>query len=240
MGLRADAAVFFPSVEARIPPEMHTARGDRLIQDLAAAMMSSPCPDIPCRVLPSSGIFCPYCIEIGACAFHESAAPAKSPWTLPYTLRGAPGLTLPAQPIVSKLSAMELTANSSAYFGSQAFPQRIVASSLQYIGVEVGSDTMDSEEASTDVGGSEGCCAASDTSDSAHPGDIAAIIGRFPIPHDRQRSYAPTSTSAQDRAACYRGPDLSKREVRAYGARLGAAYHAFAQQAPKHEQKDAR
>jgi len=234
MGLRADAAVFFPSVEARIPPATHMARGDRLIQDLAAAMMSSPCRDTPCRVFPSSGIFCPYCIESGACAFHESAAPAKSPWSLPYTLRGAPGLTLPAQPIVSMLGAMDLTANSSADFGSQACPQRIVASSLECIGMEGGSDTMGSEEGSTDVGGSEGCCAASDTSDPcpAHPGDIAAIIGRFPIPHDHQPFFTPKS--AQYRAY-YRGA-----KVRAYGARLGAAYHAFAQQAPKHEQKDAR
>lgn len=235
MGLRADAAVFFPSVEARIPHAMHMARGDRLIQDLAAAMMYSPCPDIPCRVLPSSGIFCPYCIESGACAFHGSAVPAKSPWTLPYTLRGAPGLTLPAQPFVSKLAAMDLTANSSADFGSPACPQRIAATGPEYIGVEGGSDTMDSEEGSTDVGGSEGWGAASDTSDPcpSHPGDFAAIIGSFPFPHDRhQHSCAPKS--AHDRA-CYR-----ESEVRTYGARLGAAYHAFAKGTPKHEQNEAR
>lgn len=149
-------------------------------------------------------------------------------------LRGAPGLTLPNH-LPFTLDAVDLTGNSSADFGSQLCPQRIVASSLEYIGIEGGCDTMESEEGSTDVGGSEGCGAASDTSDPcpAHPGDIADIISRFPIPQDRQRSCAPKL--AHD--SCYR---FKPRQSEAYGARLGAAYHAFAQKAPKHEQKDAR
>lgn len=151
-------------------------------------------------------------------------------------LRGAPGLTLPDY-IPSTSGAVYLTGNSSADCGCEASPQRIVASSLEYIGLEGGCDTMESEEGSTDVGGSEGCGAASDTSDPcpAHPGDIADIISRFPIPQGCQRPCAPKS--AYD--SCYRFKPRQS-EVRAWGARLGAAYHAFAQQAANHEQKDAR
>jgi len=184
MSLRADAEVFIPGALARHEVPL-LAKGDRLIQELAAILLPPtpppPPPPPPCfsktaefQELPAAGIFCPYCIAGADCAFHKSAIPDTA--ILQFLM----------QPEGCKLrvsgSFRPQTFSKSAdadHFGKGSLPAMpdstmlfnaasTANSCLAFVEecmLDVISESQDSDGASTEVGTSEAWCNASDTSD---------------------------------------------------------------------------
>jgi len=179
MPLRATAPVFIPGAakgHATSPLE----KGDQLIQDLASAMLP-PGLEPPCwsrKIMPEefpvAGIFCPYCIAGGACAFHKSAAPAPAKHAYSnaegYKFHAPPGLELLAQNTRLKSTVGGISQKVLAFPDSALLPNT-AHTATSYLGfveecvLDSVSETQDSEGASTDVGASEAWCGASDTSD---------------------------------------------------------------------------
>lgn len=174
MSLRANAPVFVPGAakgHATSPLE----KGDQLIQDLAAAMLP-PGPELPCwsrpakpEEFPSAGIFCPYCIAGGACAFHKSAVP--SPAEHAYSnadgckFRAPPGLELHAQHTLRKAAVRGIPEKVPACSLNSTRWRMHGSASVEECMLDSVSETQDSEGTSTDIGASEAWCGASDTSD---------------------------------------------------------------------------
>lgn len=174
MCLRADAPVFIPGAAATDAQVL----GDRLIQELAAAMTPSR-SDAPGCMLPVAGIFCPYCIAGVACAFHKPAVPASGKATLPnangYKLDGARSSKAHAHLAEPRLFNIDMVSQPTesdstvwpqaerATGGRMAFVKQREAA-LQVV-LDANSDAPDSEEVSTDASSSEAWCAASDASD---------------------------------------------------------------------------
>lgn len=164
MGLRADAPVFTPGAVA-VDAGVHLARGDRLIQELAAALpcpASASRPERPVSMLPADGIFCPYCIAGMACAFHKAAGTQTLRKVEVCKPVGAPGLTR-MQPAAPTLADIGLGCNPSILDSKALFQAECAFGSCV---ADVEKMLLDAtSEASTDVSGSEAWCAASDTSE---------------------------------------------------------------------------
>lgn len=239
MALRADAPVFIPSAAAK-DVGMDLAQGDRLIQELAAALMSPgpdarrkqpvpertaavfcPEPDALCCllprrnktahfltskivsgavpgltsrcVLPASGIFCPYCIAGSACAFHKPPVPGKLTRTLPdeegyckladdsYNLVCAPGVELRRHRAteIHQMAKPTSVLDSTSLFHAEIIAGSCVAHEGQLM-LDDGSEGLDYEEGSTDIGGSDVWCAGSDASDSHPTSPGYEILGSAP------------------------------------------------------------
>lgn len=101
-------------------------------------------------MLPAAGIFCPYCVAGGACAFHRPAGLATE------------------NHIPANVQASDKLADCSdkrvADPGLHFADGRCVAYARELM-LDSGSDAPDSEEASTDIDVSDAFCAASDASD---------------------------------------------------------------------------
>jgi len=129
-----------PETEDRVIQKIASSAGDLLIQNLAVAMTST-LPDT-LRKLPVAGIFCPYCIGGGACAFHKTAVSQTAKEILPCL----DGCMLGSSPRPG--CRAHLTASSSA-------------------DKAIDLNSLDSEEASTDMETLETWYAGSDASDSS-------------------------------------------------------------------------
>mmetsp|Transcript_83644 Transcript_83644/g.194470 ORF Transcript_83644/g.194470 Transcript_83644/m.194470 type:complete len:294 (+) Transcript_83644:55-936(+) len=82
--LRAEAPAFVPTVLTPTlpPPESSAAPaempGDRLIRQLAAALVPPPTPSVVRSfTIPAAGLFCPYCAAGNPCSFHQ---PSSAGW----------------------------------------------------------------------------------------------------------------------------------------------------------------
>jgi len=167
MSLRADAPAFVPSAAA-VDTGLPLARGDQLIQELAALMSSSP--DTQCCMLPAAGIFCPYCIAGVDCAFHKCTGPAGqkqarpsgdgNPLSSNFDSRAYAQVTKATRSSGTDFTSKHRTPNSEAMLKTRCTGSNCAEYS------DLSTDPWEKEEeASTDAGGSEGC-AASDASDS--------------------------------------------------------------------------
>lgn len=90
MEMRAEAPAFVPTAPLvqPLPPQEAAAGsvemvGDRLIRQLAAAIMPLPTPPTAattrCFVITAAGLFCPYCAAGGPCSFHQ---PSSAGWEM--------------------------------------------------------------------------------------------------------------------------------------------------------------
>lgn len=183
MCLRADAPVFVPSVNAFVrhaPARVSSkpvAAGDVLIQKLANALqqptssmsdLKRPTSSMPVSSLPAAGLFCPYCIAAcAACAFHKADHPV--PERSVHKIRahqGSHSLTRCVPPLPERMHSMSAGAPGlhRAALGQAKDTADSCADSCLAFADSI-SDAPDSEEASTDAGGSEAWGAASDASD---------------------------------------------------------------------------
>jgi len=170
MCLRADAPVFIPGAAAGVatPP---LAKGDKLIQELAAAMLPPRSEPPRCseraeiHKLPVAGVFCPYCIAGADCAFHRSAVPDQSErprLNIDFCkVRGPPGLEIPSSHAPWK---REGTISDSTMLRNASCTATSCLAFLEECALDGISEAPDSEGASTDAGASEAGYEASDTS----------------------------------------------------------------------------
>lgn len=214
MSLRANAPVFIPGAakgHATSPLE----KGDQLIQDLAAAMLPSRL-ELPCwsrtakpEEFPAAGIFCPYCIAGGACAFHKSAVPAPAKHAYSNKdgckFRAPPGLELHEQNALMKAAASGISEKVPACSLNSTRWRMHGSASVEECMLDSVSETQDSEGASTDIGASEAWCGASDTSD----------------PPPTVLTYSDIGVTFPGR----RPQNDMLSDLRAYGTRYGARAH---------------
>lgn len=171
MCLRADAPVFIPGASAGVA-SLPLARGDQLIQELAAAMLPPRAEPPRCskraeiQKLPVAGVFCPYCIAGADCAFHRCAVPDQSECPCPNMdfckVRGPPGLEMPSSHAPWKGAG---TISDSTVLLNASCTATSCLEFLEECTPDGSSEALDSEGASTDAGASEAGYEASDTSD---------------------------------------------------------------------------
>lgn len=231
MEMRAEAPAFVPTAAPLAQPLPQEAAagpvemvGDRLIRQLAAAIMPLPAPSAErprCYVITAAGLFCPYCAAGGPCSFHQ---PSSAGWEMlklsasgfasmqaglrdrkmddcedPLARRSLPPAPAGPPPSPPPPAAPRADTNSISrdYFctecgsstgtclcntlggigGASGVSQLLGESRHDSLGKseleEFGKDVAWLEDVSTDAGGSEPTCDASDVSDAPLAGSGA-------------------------------------------------------------------